>query len=50
MPDENITIQVTVPRMFASSTGNLVTSIAITDNNDGIVSNSTYYGKIFGNC
>ncbi len=49
IPDENITVQVTLPGMFASSAGNLVTSVSIIDNDDGIVSNSTYYRKIFGN-
>ena len=44
--DKNITIQITLPGIFARSTWNLDTSVSITDNNDGIVSNSTYYRKI----
>uniref|UniRef100_A0A7S4JS32 Calx-beta domain-containing protein n=1 Tax=Odontella aurita TaxID=265563 RepID=A0A7S4JS32_9STRA len=49
-PDENLTLQVDIPGMFASQLGSLTTHAQIKDNGDGYCSHeiATYYSKIKG--
>jgi hypothetical protein len=45
-PNEKLTIQISLPGMFASPLGQLRTEITIEDNGDGVEQNETYYSKI----
>ena len=47
-PDETLTVQITLPGMFASPLGHLGTRVTIEDNGDGFVGNETHYTKILG--
>jgi hypothetical protein len=48
-PDESLSIHVSMPGMFASSSGNLKTDITINDDDDGFEDDVTQYLKLFGN-
>lgn len=45
-PDEQLTIQVSLPGMYASPLGHLRADVTILDNGDGIIENATYYSKL----
>jgi hypothetical protein len=45
-PNEKLTIQISLPGMFASPLGQLRAVISIEDDGDGMVENETYYSKI----
>ncbi len=47
-PDEALAIHISMPGMFASNKGNLKVQVTITDDDDGLDDNMTYYSKLFG--